>query len=526
MQAVTPPAAQQRLLLALPPDASTNAALQALAAAGITTLPCTSVAALAVHLAEHQTAGAAAVLLHEALLDDNDLPCLLAVLDQQPAWSDLPLLLIGTGDAPGQRWQQAAPTRPVLLLDPGVSPAALVSAVQAAWRGRQAQYRLRDEMAGPPRVAEPVPLPEPHKDEFLATLAHQLRNPLAPIKTGLQLIRRLPDSDPGRYRLFQMMDRQMAQLVKLIDDLLDVSRIATGKVVLQRETVDMRAVVEMAVEASQPDIDAAGHTLQLRWPAHPVSVEGDAPRLAQAIGNLLNNAAKYTPNGGVVQLTLAEQDGQALVTVSDNGMGIPPALLGRVFELFTQVDRTLDRAQGGLGIGLALVHKLTQLHGGSVQAHSDGIDRGSRFELRLPAARAASRRDPAERSATPQRPDTRPALRVLVVDDNVDAADTLAMMLRLSGHSTRVEYNAVSALVAAGQFLPEVVFCDLAMPRIDGHEFAARLRRDPRFAATLLIALTGWGGEDDQRRSLESGFDLHLVKPVAPETIDAALARR
>jgi two-component system, sensor histidine kinase len=291
--------------------------------------------------------------------------------------------------------------------------------------------------------------------------------------------------------------------------------------------VDMRTVIEHALESDQPALDAAGHVLHVQVPEHELLVVGDPPRLVQAVTNLLHNAAKYTPNGGRITVRLEQVEAEVVLSVSDNGMGIPPAMLARVFDLFAQVDLTLNRIQGGLGIGLSLVRSLIGLHGGQVSAHSEGIDQGSSFVIRLPAVSAlppAQDQDVEPSSDLTQPPAKR--LRVMVVDDNVDAADTLAMLLRLSGNEVCVEYSAVAALAVATTFLPEAIFCDLGMPGMGGHAFAAQLRKDRRFAATVLVAVTGWGSEEDQRRSRDAGFDHHLTKPISADSVDAILARR
>jgi CheY-like chemotaxis protein/nitrogen-specific signal transduction histidine kinase len=398
----------------------------------------------------------------------------------------------------------------------------MVSAVLAALRARRRQYQLRDQVAELRNVERALRDADRRKDEFLATLAHELRNPLAPIRTGLNVLSMLPGENAESGRVIAMMQRQLRLLVKLIDDLLDVSRIATGKVVLQRERVDMRGIIESAVEGSEPAITAGGHALQLTLPESPVCVMGDALRLAQVVSNLINNAAKYTPGGGRISVELTEEAGEAVVRVSDDGMGLPPDMLEHVFDMFAQVDRTLERAQGGLGIGLSLARRLMQLHGGSVSASSAGSDQGSTFTLRLPAsvdAAPASEVQPAVARSTPRN------VRVLVVDDNTDAADSLATMLQLDGYDTRVEYSGEDALQAAAEFDPRVVVCDIGMPRMDGHEIAKRLRSDPRRAGTVLVAVTGWGSEEDKQRTQGAGFDFHLVKPVGLRSVQEILGR-
>jgi two-component system, sensor histidine kinase len=517
------PSYDERVLLLAPTRRDRDVTCRALASAGVACSACDSVAALAHTL----DGGVGALMLTDLVLIDPDLRLLHEALARQPAWSDIPTVLMCRDREQSALVRRGMDRlRNVTLLDRPASMRSMVSAVHAALRGRRWQYQIRDQLVRQRHAEDALRKADQRKDEFLATLAHELRNPLAPIRTGLQVLRKLPGDSPGSGRVFAMMDRQLSQLVKLIDELLDVSRIATGKVVLQRELVDMRTVVQVAVESSQPMIDAAGHRLQLQLPAQEVRVIGDLSRLAQAVGNLLNNAAKYTPAGGRIAVTLGQADGEAVVNVADNGVGIPPDMLARVFDLFAQVDRTLDRAQGGLGIGLSLVRSLMTLHGGGVSVHSDGADRGSRFTLRLPSVPIEDRAPPQPLTGNPSHAPPRRTRRILVVDDNTDAADSLAMLLNLHGHRTQVEYSASAALLAAQEFTPDAIFCDLGMPGMGGHEFAARLRRDRRFVATLLVAVTGWGGEEDQRLSRAAGFDAHLTKPVELDAVEQVMARR
>ncbi len=359
------------------------------------------------------------------------------------------------------------------------------------------------------------------KDEFLAMLGHELRNPLAPIRNALQILK-LAGHDPGAVaRTREMMDRQVQQLARLVDDLLDVSRITRGVVELRRAVVDVRDVVARAVETARPLIDAKRHRLNVAQPSGPVFVEGDPVRLAQVVGNLLNNAAKYTPEGGDIAVAFGVEGEQAVVRVRDNGAGIPANMLPRVFDLFTQVEQTIDRAQGGLGIGLTLVRSLVEMQGGSVEAHSGGPGRGSEFVIRLPAwAGAEPGPPPADQHGVATHG---PGCRVLVVDDNVDAAESLAMLLRLSGYDVRTANDGSAALEAARAFHPEAVVLDVGLPGMDGYEVARRLRREPGAEGLLLIALTGYGQEEDQRRSARAGFDHHLVKPADPIALDKLL---
>jgi PAS domain S-box-containing protein len=359
------------------------------------------------------------------------------------------------------------------------------------------------------------------KDEFLALLGHELRNPLAPIRNALNVLC-LPtaDEDTGA-RAKQVMARQLEHLVRLVDDLLDVSRIMRGKVALRREPVDVQAVIGRAVETVRPTIDANGHALSIEAPAQALWVNGDAVRLAQVVSNLLDNAAKYTRSGGRIVVSAAHEGEEVVIRVRDSGLGIEPAHLSRIFDMFFQAERRTDSASGGLGIGLSLVRGLVELHGGSVEAHSAGSGLGSEFVVRLPlVSRPQLLMTPA--SPLPQLPATR--RRVLVVDDNADAADSLAMLLRLEGHEVSVAYDGATALALAEKSPPALAFVDLGMPGMSGYELAARWRSHPQLKEVPLIALTGWGQPADRERTSSAGFDHHLVKPVELDALRRLLA--
>ena len=360
------------------------------------------------------------------------------------------------------------------------------------------------------------------KDEFLATLAHELRNPLAPVRSGLEVLRLAPHADIAE-RTMEMMERQLGQMVRLIDDLLDVSRITSGKVILRTERLPLHAIVATAVEAARPLIDAAGHRLDISLGSEPMWLDADPTRIAQVISNLLTNSAKYTRDGGHIVLSAERQQNFAVIAVTDNGLGIPPEMMSTIFDMFTQVNRTLDRSQGGLGIGLALVKRLAEMHGGTINAESAGTDQGSRFTLRFPLALSGA---PV---AAPRREASRAASgggeRILVVDDNEDAAESLAMLLGLSGFEMRTAITGFGAIEIASEFMPQVIFLDIGLPDIDGYAVARKIRADPRLADTRLVALTGWGTESDQRKSMDAGFDAHLTKPVESAALNEVLVR-
>ena len=353
--------------------------------------------------------------------------------------------------------------------------------------------------------------------EFLAMLSHELRNPLAPLKTSVEILRIRKLTDPAVQRARDVIERQVQHLTRLIDDLLDASRITSGRIRLSNEVLELETVIGRAVEAARPLIDTKGQSLEIKPLESPAWVRGDLTRLTQVFVNLLNNAAKYTPDGGHIEIEFAASDDNATIHVRDNGIGIAAELLPRVFDLFTQGHRTLDRADGGLGVGLALVHRIVSLHGGTVKAFSEGIGRGSEFVVALPISpketpmNVVSRCEPAG-----QQPRRR---RLMVIDDNKDAAESMSMLLELWGHEVVCAYDGRTALEAAAKYHPDAVFLDIGLPGMDGYEIAERLRERPESARAVLIAITGYGQDEDRRRSRDAGIHHHLVKPVAPETL-------
>ena len=360
------------------------------------------------------------------------------------------------------------------------------------------------------------------KDEFLAILAHELRNPLAPLRNGLQVLKLAKGNLEAAEQSVAMMERQLMQMVRLVDDLMEVSRISLGKIELHKERVDLATVVQQAVETSSPLIESSGHELIIRVPAQPVTVFGDLTRLAQVFANLLNNAAKFSERGSRITITLERHDQDATVSVADTGIGIPGHLLANVFDLFSQVDRSLEKTRGGLGIGLALAKGLVEMHGGSIVASSEGLGRGSVFAVRLPTLAAK----PREVSSTSEsrEPRARPAQRILIVDDNLDSSSSLRILLELGGHEVITANDGADAVDAAESFRPQVILMDLGMPRLNGFDSCRRIREMAWGQAPVMIAVTGWGQESDKRRSAEAGFDHHLVKPVDFQALEKLLA--
>jgi PAS domain S-box-containing protein len=386
-------------------------------------------------------------------------------------------------------------------------------------RLHEALQQSESELA---RQAEELRRANRRKDDFLATLAHELRNPLAPIRTGTELLARSPD-EASRERALGVMQRQVAHMVRLIDDLLDVSRITRGKLELKKQRVSLTTVINAAVEASRPLIERKQHSLRLALSDDTLALDADLTRIAQVIGNLLNNASNYTPSGGVIELSAERQDGFAVIQVRDNGIGIPAERLQDVFEMFSQVSGPLERSQGGLGIGLALVRSLVEMHGGSVSASSPGPRQGSTFTVRLPLSSELVAPKSEDLNGGP--PSAHASTRVLVVDDNEDAADLLTLTLEQAGYRTQTAYDGPSALNGVAAFRPHIVILDIGLPGMNGYDVARLLRKDKRLEPVSLIALTGWGSPDDKQKALEAGFDLHLTKPVDARALSSALVQ-
>ena len=359
------------------------------------------------------------------------------------------------------------------------------------------------------------------KDQFLATLSHELRNPLAPIRNSLELLDRGPTDASTMRETTSVIRRQMAQLSRLVDDLLDISRITRDKLELRQQKVDLESIISNAVEASRPGIDAAGHRLQIVLPEEPVHLNADAARLAQVFSNLLNNAAKYTPAGGLIQLEARLDRREVVVSVRDNGVGIACDALAYVFDMFRQVDESLERSQGGLGIGLTLARRLVEMHGGTVNAQSEGTGKGSEFTVRLPLPSADKRTSEARR-CTADTPVVK--RRILVVDDNKDSGDTLCILLRHKGHDVWTARDGLEAVLKAGELLPEIILMDVGMPKLNGYEATRRIRETPSGKDIFIVALTGWGQPSDVVKSREAGCSAHLVKPVDFAALDELLA--
>ncbi len=510
---------REEAVLILAPTAK-DAALsrKILEGAGVECVVCADVAGLC----EAIDRGAGLAMLGEEALTAESLQMLRLAIRRQPAWSDFPMLILTEEGADSEVVLRTLETLGnVTLLERPVRVPALVSSVRAALRARRRQYQIRDHLSENYRVAAALLEADRRKDEFLAILAHELRNPLAPLRNALEAMRLRPHDHEASSWARALMERQVVQMVRLIDDLLDLSRVSRGRIELKQERAELAALVQDALEVCGPAIAQAGHRLSLELPDEPLVLTCDPTRLVQVICNLLSNAVKYTPAGGHITLAARRIGVLMEISVRDTGMGIPPEMLSRVFEMFTQVQHSIERSQGGLGIGLTLVKRLVELHGGSVLARSEGPGTGAEFIVRLPQRIGES---PAAAAAPAPLPPSAARHRILVADDNRDAADSLAVMLRIAGHEVRVAYDGLQALEIAQSFQPVLALLDLGMPRLNGYEAARRLRASELGSEMLLIALTGWGQPEDRSRSLAAGFDHHVVKPVDPSLLERLLA--
>jgi PAS domain S-box-containing protein len=419
---------------------------------------------------------------------------------------------LDTGHAASVRWQIRkggtrfwcqATTTPLFDENKQVRSFARVTHDLTEGEAQEAQRKRGDDLAEANRS----------KEEFMALLSHELRNPLSPILSALNVLRQIKTDDPILQQAGNIIERQVGQMVRLVDDLLDISRITKGKLRLNKERVELRVMVNQAAEAARPFIDCRKHDFSMSLPTEPIWVEADPARLEQVVVNLLSNAAKYTDAGGLIRLSVNAAGGEAVLKVWDNGLGMPPEMLPRVFDLFTQMDCTLSRSHGGLGVGLALVRTLVEMHDGRVQAYSAGLNKGSEFTVILPALSSVPK--PETKAVLERARPTGPSLRVLVVEDNVDAGDSLSLLLRLYGHEVIVARTGPAALDVASAFQPDVVLLDIGLPGMDGYQVAQCLRKKSDFKNVLLCALTGYTpSEADRDLPQQAGFDHHFVKPV------------
>ena len=514
---MTAAARDLRFLLMAPTNRDGDITSDLLNGAGIETQVFSNLDALVQALAE----GAAAVMIAEEHLSGSLKAPLANWLSRQPPWSDLPILILTRPGADSPESAEAWRTLGnVTLLERPTRVTTLLSAAQTAVRARARQYQIRGHLLERQKTEQALRTADRRKDEFLATLGHELRNPLAPILNSLEILKLSGAFEDARTApACAVMERQVYHLNRLVDDLLEVSRITRGIIEVKKEPLDLTAIVKAAVETSRPLLDSLRHEIRLDLEAAQICVAGDAVRLTQVFANLLNNAAKYTNHGGLITIASRKDNGEAVVTVRDNGIGIAPNLLSQVFDMFMQVDRSTRRSQGGLGIGLTLVKSLVGMHGGSVEAKSDGPGLGSEFVVRLPLLDESALPAEAARRIAPL-----PQRRILIVDDSRDGGESLAMLLRVLGAEVALAHSGRHALECVNTFRPDVVLLDIGMPGMDGYEVARRIRANPANRHMQLIALTGWGQDEDRRRSAAAGFNHHLVKPADVEQLRQLLS--
>lgn len=494
-----------RLLVCAPYGRDAKLACTTVEHAGLHCFVCRDLA----ELVEELRRGAGAILTVEEVLTKAAAGPLIEFLSGQPTWSDIPVLVM-TKPGSESAWTRSAFEwlGNLTLLERPLRAPSLVSAARSALRARQRQYEIR--------------LADQHKDEFLAMLGHELRNPLAPISAAATLLELMPSDVDRVKRSSNIIARQVGHMTNLIDDLLDVARVTRGLITLDKQPLDLRTVLSEAIEQINPLVNSRRHHLSLHLPPEPAPVLGDRKRLVQIVVNILNNASKYTPEGGNISARLQVDGNTISLSISDNGIGMTPELLPKVFDLFSQAQRTSDRSQGGLGLGLALVKSLVESHGGKVFATSDGIDKGSTFTMQL-LRLAPESLDPPPVAPPNLRTEPLSALRIMVVDDNRDAANTLEMFLSMVGHEVSVEYDAQGAIARADDTAPQVWLVDIGLPDMDGLELARRLRAMPVAASSTLIAITGYSQEQDKKNSIHAGFDHHLVKPINTDRLLALL---
>jgi signal transduction histidine kinase len=476
-------------------------------------LVCTTAAQVAAELQQ----GAATLVLTDSGLTGVAGRRIVEALQHQPQWSDVPVVLLRKADALPEVEDAGLHMTNVTILERPTSTRTLVSAIRTSLLARGRQYQMRDQVEALREAENALRQADRRKDEFLAMLAHELRNPLAPIRSAIHLLPRIVQ--PGNERVestLRMVDRQVGQLSRLVDDLLDVSRITRGRIELQNEVLDLSSIITQALESVEPLMTEKRHVVLREDAGSPLHVQGDRARLVQCVSNMLANSAKYTDVGGRVRVEVRQEGEQAVITVEDNGIGMSEQLLPRIFDLFVQSERSLDRSEGGLGIGLSVVKQLVEMHDGQITAQSAGPGKGSTFEIRLPLASA-----PGDVQPSPAPAPTR-AKRVLIVDDNQDAADTLSMLLQIQGHEVQTAYGAEMALKTAASYPADFVLLDIGLPIMNGYEVARRLRSSGTSAH--LVALTGYGQPEDVQRAREAGFDDHMVKPVDFDRLLEALS--
>jgi signal transduction histidine kinase/ActR/RegA family two-component response regulator len=510
-------AREQRVLVLAPTGRDAILACQLLTSMDVPSHSCDS----SDELFQEIAAGAGAVILADEALQPGTTEGLLEILGSQPPWSDLPLIVFTRGESSEQVLELLVPLGNATLLERPVRLSTLVSAVKAALRARRRQYEVRDLLS---RQAEA----DRRKDEFLAMLGHELRNPMAAIRNALWVLDQVGSKDERAVRQRETIQRQTRHLVRMVDDLLDVSRVTLGKIILKRQAVDLREVAERCLSDLGMGALAEDKGLDLAVRSQSVLVHGDPVRLEQVLCNLLQNAIKYTPRGGLLSLTLETEGEEAVVRVCDTGVGLSPEMLQTIFEPFAQVESSRQRSEGGLGLGLPLVRSLVAMHGGRVEARSDGPGCGSEFIVRLPLLQTAERpvapfRKPAP-AAVPATIEPGAGLHVLVVEDNPDGRESLRDLLEIWGYEVSLAADGPEGIEKALSLRPEVALVDIGLPGLDGNEVARRIRAVLGSEQISLIAMTGYGQPEDRRRALQAGFDRYLVKPVDPAILSRLLA--
>lgn len=489
---------EERILVFAPTGRDAELAATVLAQADIAAHVCRGMEALCREI----KAGAGAVLLTEEALDEAATQLLFRTLDQQPPWSDLPLLLFAGSEPSADLLLATIGTRAnVTILERPIRITTIVSAARAALRMRLRQYQARD-------LLHRLKQADRQKDMFLAMLGHELRNPLNTVSNALYILDQVSSQDEQPVRLRTIIKRQVRQLARLVDDLLDVSRITSGKITLQKQPLDLNEVAERCVQTQRLNDGDEHHLLTLTPAPQPVIVEGDAARLEQIVDNLISNAIKYTPKGGHINLSIAREGQEAVVRVQDDGIGIAPEMLTAVFDLFTQAEHTLDRARGGLGLGLTLVRQLVEKHAGTVTAQSPGIGQGSEFTVRLPLHKQPAPAPTAPRPSTPR------ARHILIVEDNADGRESLQFLLKMQGHQVDVAEDGQQGVEMILTLKPDVAVVDIGLPLLDGYQVSRQVRAAPDGDKIFLVALSGYGRPEDRQRVLEAGFNAHLVKPL------------
>ncbi len=490
---------EQRILIYAPTGQDASLAAKVLATAEIRSHVCHTLA----ELAEQLEQGAGAVLTVEEALAPGGYKLLQEFVARQPDWSDLPIMLLTHRGADSPQVRQAvAGLGNLSLMERPVRTLALLTALHAILRARSKQYQVR--------------VAARRKDEFLASLGHELRNPLAPIRTSVALLAHLCPGVQQVARIKETVERQVRLLTRLVDDLLDVARITSGKIKLQRQPFTLAAVMDHVAELCACAADAKRIHVTYQLPPSQLTLQADYARVVQIFANILSNAIKFTPQGGQVLVTAGYNGERLEVRIRDSGIGLQPEAISRIFHMFEQSDTVNGQFSSGLGIGLSLARQFAEMHGGSVEAYSEGVGKGSEFVIKLPVLGQAA--GAAAKSAAPEEADGR-KMRALVVDDNQDAADSLAALLEIDGFDVRTVYDGTAAVVAAAQATPDMIVMDLGMPGMDGYETARAIRQQAGAEHILMIALTGWGQHDARRRTVEAGFDHHLVKPVELEQI-------